>query len=368
MDISSGLGALIRAPETVPQAKYDPYFRQNPRVIEDLLFDEERYHTTPGYCIAQPRERKIWMRRCLFNWLRDISTDRATDGEVLAHATQLIDRYMHNFPTDRSEYQLVGATCFLIASKLKESIPISVRKMSEYTAHSLSEEHILNKELNICMSLMWDLNCITPLDFIAPVVEYFEFDPDLCQTIRKVAVRIFFKVFHVEQLGYYMPSYMAAACILYALDLTVRRDLPDVTIRSVIRIQQVLKLEASKIAEAYQVLQACFEPRTMQLTRAVLEGDLEPQNSPVRDVPVHLTHHLLPSIVTPVTAIVLLPVTNAVYMHSHSHQSSSDISSLSTSMVSVNNNVSFGRSCIQTASGSNSAYSTSPSPSEAGTN
>ncbi|CAH8825270.1 unnamed protein product [Trichobilharzia szidati] len=262
MEVSS-LDALCGVPETVPQAKYDPFFRRNPRVIENLLVDEGRYHTTPGYCSAQPRERKIWMRRCLLNWLRDICVHRAAGGEVLAHATQLIDRYMHIFPTGRSEYQLVGATCFFIASKLKESIPISVREVSEYTANSVSKEQILDKE--------WDIY------FIAPVVEYLEFDPNLCQTIREVALCIFFKVFHVEEFGYYMPSYMAAACILHALDLTLRRDMPGVTVCSVTRIRQVLRLEDGKIAEACQVLQACFEPGTVQPSRSVLEGDLEPQ-------------------------------------------------------------------------------------------
>lgn len=65
-DISSG-------PVTVFQPKSDPCFTRNLRVIEDLLYDEKRYHSTPGYCSRQSSARTIWMRRTLFNWLREVS-------------------------------------------------------------------------------------------------------------------------------------------------------------------------------------------------------------------------------------------------------------------------------------------------------
>nr|CAH8872232.1 unnamed protein product [Trichobilharzia regenti] len=310
------------------------------------------------------------MRRSLLNWLRDICIHRGTDGEVLAHATQLIDRYMHIVPTEQDEYQLVGATCFFISSKLKETIPISLRKVTEYTANSLTEQDVLAKELTICISLMWDLNCITPVDFIAPVVEYLDFAPSLRQIIRQAALCIYVKAFHVEEIGFYLPSCMAAACILYALNLTVHRDLSDAAVRSVTRIQKVLRLEARKIREAYQVLQACFEPGTVQLSKAVLDGDVEPSDSPVREASDHLANQSLPSATTSVSATVLQPVTNVVYTHSHldvSNQSSTDIPSLSNSMVCANNGVSFDRSCKHTASASLSACSTSSPPSEAET-
>lgn len=55
---------------------------------------------------------------------------------------------------------------------------------------------------------------------------------------------LFYFCFLVEDLNFYLPSYTAAACILYALNLTVHPDLSDVALRSVTRIQHLLKLEA----------------------------------------------------------------------------------------------------------------------------
>ncbi|KAH8868753.1 G1/S-specific cyclin-D2 [Schistosoma japonicum] len=369
-DASDHHVGTLEGPITVTQAKYDPFFTRNLRVIEDLLIDEKRYHSTPGFCVSQSLARTTWMRRSLLNWLRDICIHRGTDGEVLAHTAQLIDRYMHIVPTEQNEYQLVGATCFFISSKLKETVPIALRKVTEYTANSLTEQDVLAKELTVCISLMWDLTCITPVDFVAPVVEFLEFVPSLRQIIRQAALCIYIKAFHVEELGAYMPSYIAAACILYALNLTVHRDLSDTAISSVTRIQRILRLEARKMREAYQILQACFEPGTVQLSNAVLEGDLEPPDSPVRELPVHLVHQLHSSSNTPVNTTVLLPIATSVYMHPNLNVSNQSLLTsvdipLSTSMVFVNNNVSFDRNCKPTTSASLSACSTSSPPSEA---
>ncbi|CAH8662724.1 unnamed protein product [Heterobilharzia americana] len=344
-DASDHYADTSEGPVKVSQPKYDPFFTRNLRVIEDLLFDEKRYHCTPGFCVLQSPARTTWMRRSLFNWLRDICIHRGTDGEVLAHTAQLIDRYMHLVPTEQDEYQL-------------ETVPIALKKVAEYTANSLTEQDVLAKELTIY--------------FIAPVVEFLEFVPSLRQIIRQAALCVFIKVFHVEELGNYMPSYMAAACILYALNLTVHRDLSEVAIRSVTLIQQILKLEARKMRQVYQVLQACFEPGTVQLSNSVLLGDLEPPDSPAPGDPTQMTHQLLPSATQSINAPVLLPMTTSVFIHPHlgvSNQpllSSVDIP-ISASMIYVNNGVSFDHISIPTTSASISACSTSSPPSEAET-
>ncbi|CAH8466133.1 unnamed protein product [Dicrocoelium dendriticum] len=231
-------------PMTVPQPQYDPYFSANEKIVQDLLFDEKRYHSTPGYCVRQPLAVAKWMRRALLNWLRDVSIHRQTDAGVLAQSAQLIDRYLHVVLTDRREYQLVGATCYFISSKLKESVQVPLNEMVRYTDYSVTHDDILAKELTICLSLMWDLTCITPVDFIAPVVDFLEFVPSLKQIIRQAALNVYIKVFHVDDLGTFLPSYLSAACILYALNLTVHPDLSDVALRSVTRIQQLLRLDA----------------------------------------------------------------------------------------------------------------------------
>lgn len=281
----------LREPITVSQPLFDPYFTRNERIIQDLLVDEHRYHSLPGLCSKQSLERAIWMRRALLNWLRDICIHRGTDGEVLAHTAQLVDRYMRVVSTDQQEYQLVGAACFFISSKLKEPVPIPLRVMAEYSAYSAAEQDILAKELTICISLNWDLTCITPVDFIAPVVEFLNFVPRMRKIIRQAALCIYVKAFHVEALSAYLPSYTAAACILYALNLTVQPELNGIALQSIAFIQRLLGLEPVTLRRVYEILQACFEPGTVELSKAVRDGDLEPPESPLKQSDLQLNTH-----------------------------------------------------------------------------
>ncbi|CAL8090120.1 unnamed protein product [Calicophoron daubneyi] len=336
------------APVTVPQPQYDRYFSANEKIIQDLLLDEKRYHSTPGYCIKQPIGLAKWMRRTLLNWLRDVCLFRGTDGGVLAHTAQLIDRYMHVAPTDRREYQLVGATCFFISSKLKETVPVSLRQVAKFTDYSATEDDILAKELTICLSLQWDLTCITPIDFIAPIVDFLEFVPSLKQIIRQAALNIYTKIFHVEDLNMYLPSYMAAACILYALNLTVHPDLSDVALRSVTRIQQLLKLEARKIREIYQALQSCFEPGTVQLSKTVIDADSAPPPSSPEPPSESFSKHFssrnganLPSCTD------MAPLATSTQLNT---QRCNESCSLSSSSTAVGSSGSFDRSTLPTSS------------------
>lgn len=130
-------------PTTVPQPPLDVYFTGNENVISDLLFDEIRYHSFPGYCVNESLGQAIWMRRALLNWLREVCEHRNTEPEVLAHTAQLIDRFVRLNRTDKRDYQLVGSACFLISSKLKETIPVSVERMVQYTDFSVTKQDLL---------------------------------------------------------------------------------------------------------------------------------------------------------------------------------------------------------------------------------
>ncbi len=130
-------------PTTVPQPTADVYFTANDNVIRDLLSDEVRYHSPPGYCINESPGQAIWMRRALLNWLREVCEHRNSEAEVLAHTAQLVDRFVHRTSTDKREYQLIGAACYLISSKLKETVPVSIERLVQYTDFSVTKQDLL---------------------------------------------------------------------------------------------------------------------------------------------------------------------------------------------------------------------------------
>ena len=147
MDDSHDKGQLSSKPEedppvSVPQPTSDVYFSRNEAIIHDLLVDQVRYHTFPAFCYKETMGQAIWMRRTLINWLREVCEHRETVPEVLAHAVQLIDRFVTHVKTDKRDYQLVGAACYLISSKIKDTVPVSVEDIVRYTDFSITKNDL----------------------------------------------------------------------------------------------------------------------------------------------------------------------------------------------------------------------------------
>ena len=99
----------------------------------------------------------------------------------------------------------------------------------------------------ISIALHFDLTMITPFDFIQPLVCYLPCGPELQQLIRQSANRIASKVIHIELLNWSLPSYVAAALVLYAVHLTVEPEHRDLTDSAFIRMNQVLVLDPVRL-------------------------------------------------------------------------------------------------------------------------
>ncbi|CDS37322.1 G1:S specific cyclin D1 [Echinococcus multilocularis] len=260
-------------PATVPQPIADAYFNGNENIIQDLLHDQVRYHAFPAFCCREPMRQAVWMRRTLINWLREVCEHRNTEPEVLAHTVQLIDRYASLVETDKRDYQLVGAACFFISSKLKETIPVSVDQIVRYTDFSITKQELFAKELLIVLTLRFDLTMITPIDFIQPLACFIPCGPELQQLIRGSTNKIFMKILHVEGVNLFLPAYVATACIIYAMHLTVepeQHELPRLTLS---RLQEMLHLDAFKLEEMYTFLRSLFKPGTIHLSNLVTSVD-----------------------------------------------------------------------------------------------
>ncbi|KAM7542830.1 hypothetical protein Aperf_G00000012060 [Anoplocephala perfoliata] len=280
-------------PLSVQQPLQDAFFCGDERIIEDLLYDQIRYHTPPGFCHQETISNAIWMRRTLINWLREVCEHRDTKTEVLAHTVQLIDRFVAANKTDKREYQLVGAACFLISSKIKETYPVPVEHLVRYTDYSINKNELLTKELLVTISLNCDLSMITVSDFIKPLIDRVPCEIELRELIRKSANQLIHKVIHVEGLNWFLPSYVATTCILYAIQL-ITEPPPREELTNKIRAKfiMLLKMDPVKLAETSKYFQSLFKPGTADLADAVTsidrgEGaaDASLENRPADDVP-----------------------------------------------------------------------------------
>lgn len=54
-----------------------------------------------------------------------------------------IDRFLSVVPVPKRHFQLLGSACLFVASKLKETMPLTARKLVTYTDHSITVEELL---------------------------------------------------------------------------------------------------------------------------------------------------------------------------------------------------------------------------------
>jgi len=67
------------------------------------------------------------MRKVLIDWLVEVHLNFKLLPETLFIAVNLIDRYSMHHQIIRKNYQLVGVTCMLIASKYEEIYPPHIK-------------------------------------------------------------------------------------------------------------------------------------------------------------------------------------------------------------------------------------------------
>ncbi|KAH1015773.1 hypothetical protein HUJ04_007108 [Dendroctonus ponderosae] len=122
---------------------------RNPRLFEDFT----------GF---MPR-----MRAILLDWVMEVCEVYHLRRVTYYLTVDYFDRFLSLRPdVPKSQLQLVGITCLFIASKLEEVYPPRLSEFSYVCDGACTPEDILNCELLILNSLGWDLNVMTPSDWL----------------------------------------------------------------------------------------------------------------------------------------------------------------------------------------------------------
>ncbi|KAM6973506.1 G1/S-specific cyclin-D1 [Aplochiton taeniatus] len=151
--------------ETIRRAYQDSNLL-NDRVLQTMLRAEDNYLPATNYFKCVQREIVPYMRRIVSTWMLEVCEEQKCEEEVFPLAMNYLDRLLSVEPTKKSRLQLLGATCMFLASKMKETIPLTAEKLCIYTDHSIRPEELLQMELLVLNKLKWDLASVTPHDFI----------------------------------------------------------------------------------------------------------------------------------------------------------------------------------------------------------
>ncbi|XDV17428.1 hypothetical protein PO909_023284 [Leuciscus waleckii] len=159
----------------------------NDRVLQTMLKAEENYLPSPNYFKCVQKEIVPKMRKIVATWMLEVCEEQKCEEEVFPLAMNYLDRFLSVEPTKKTRLQLLGATCMFLASKMKETVPLTAEKLCIYTDNSVRPGELLQMELLALNKLKWDLASVTPHDFIEHFLAKLPIHQSSKQILRKHA-------------------------------------------------------------------------------------------------------------------------------------------------------------------------------------
>ncbi|ELR54833.1 G1/S-specific cyclin-D2, partial [Bos mutus] len=173
--------------EPVRRAVPDANLLHDDRVLQNLLTIEERYLPQCSYFKCVQKDIQPYMRRMVATWMLEVCEEQKCEEEVFPLAINYLDRFLAGVPTPKTHLQLLGAVCMFLASKLKETIPLTAEKLCIYTDNSIKPQELLEWELVVLGKLKWNLAAVTPHDFIEHILRKLPQPSEKLSLIRKHA-------------------------------------------------------------------------------------------------------------------------------------------------------------------------------------
>lgn len=226
-----------------PRRAYeDPVLIQDNRVLQNMLALEDRYQPNPAYFKCVQTDIKRYMRKMVAQWMLEVCDEQRCEEEVFPLSMNYLDRFLSVCDIPRTRLQLLGAACMFIASKLKETNPISAEKLVIYTDHSISLSVLMDMESVVLSKLKWDLSAVTPHDFLEQVLSRLSLDKERTEVIKKHA-QTFIALCATDCKFMMYPPSMIAAGSLGAATHGLNNTIPHLDIKLLQRLHQITGIE-----------------------------------------------------------------------------------------------------------------------------
>ncbi|KYN21410.1 G1/S-specific cyclin-D2 [Trachymyrmex cornetzi] len=243
--------------ETECRAYADPALLGDDRVLQNLLQTEERYAPSRSYFECVQRDISPLMRKIVAEWMLEyvarvpvgidrragsaergqpvrgngpvlavlrtynvvnVCEEQKCQDEVFPLSMNYVDRFLSICPIRKSQLQLLGTACLLLASKLRETSPLTAEVLVFYTDNSITLDDLWRWEQLVVSKLKWELSAVTPGDFLMHILSRLSL-PHTCDTVmvRRHAQTFIALSAREYKFSMYTPSMIAAASVAAAL-------------------------------------------------------------------------------------------------------------------------------------------------------
>nr|ADE77085.1 unknown [Picea sitchensis] len=177
----------------------------------------EHMSCVPDY---MPRQRDIngKMRAILINWLIEVHYRFGLMPETLYLTINLLDRYLSIQRVSRNNFQLVGTTAMLLASKYEEIWAPKVDEFLDILENNYERKHVLVMEKEMLNKLKFHLTVPTPYVFLVRFLKAAGSDEEMANLV--------FFLTELSLMQYVMikfPPSMLAAAAVYTARCTLQK-------------------------------------------------------------------------------------------------------------------------------------------------
>ncbi|XP_018572022.1 G1/S-specific cyclin-D2-like [Anoplophora glabripennis] len=261
--------ACIENLDDIRVAQRDRSIFDDDRVLENLLNNEFKYMPKFNYFSRVQTEVQPYMRKIVTTWMMEVCEEQMIEDQVFPLAVNLMDRFLSVCNIKKQQLQLLGAACLLISSKLRTSNMLTIGLLRAYTDYSVSHELIEKWEVLVLSKLQWDINGVTPFDFIDQVIQRCPWGIDN-DTLRRHSHTLVTICSTEPRLIETFPSLIAAACICSAVR---GLKLPS-SDRAIVDICTMLKTRPARM----EVLAAIIDNKVIKLSSNSKDSEsLSPQ-------------------------------------------------------------------------------------------
>ncbi|XP_067945594.1 G1/S-specific cyclin-D2-like [Watersipora subatra] len=202
---------------TIKRAYRDPVFLKDDRILQNLLKAEE-FYLIPAQHLEPQKEVRPYMRRIVVQWMLEVCEEQRCEEEVFSLSVNFLDRVLAiTTSLEKRHLQLLATACMFIASKLKETFPLTAEKLVLYTDRSINHRQLVDWELLVLSKLKFDVSSVIALDFLDLLIEKLRLSREMTVRLRSYSLP-YIKLFPLDEKGViYPPSMVAAACLCAAV-------------------------------------------------------------------------------------------------------------------------------------------------------